>query len=108
MDVDKAIDLEYLKLTVALVLLLIIVFMITSRFRTYPKKIQQQSPTNTGFAAGSSNTERFSNSTKTENFAPYASILTPVTFRSDASHDTGKNDFPPSGNFVESSLNGIK
>lgn len=89
MDIDRQLDFEYLKLTVALVMLLIIVFMLTSRFRTYPKKIQ--STTKTGFAAGTSSTE---------NFAPYASILSPSIFRSDPSHDSGKQDMPPSGNYA--------
>lgn len=105
MDIDRKLDFEYLKLTIALVLLLIIMFLVTSRFRTYPIVIPAN-PTKSGFTAGAA-------STKAENFAPYASILAPSTFRSDASHDPelSKMDIPPSGNFMDSSsehFNGIR
>ena len=94
MDIEQSIDFEYLKLTVALVILLIIVFMITSRFRTYPKQIIQI-PSNTGTLIGLSGT--LTGGTKAESFAPYASVLSPSTFRSDPSHDLGKQDNPPLG-----------
>ena len=97
-SIEKAIDFEYLKLTVALVLLLIIVFMITSRFRTYPIINEK---TNTGFAAGA---EQNTTNNNTEQFAPYASILAPSTFRSDPGYDTGKIDAPPMGNYTASEL----
>jgi len=86
---DRAIDFEYLKLTVALVLLLIVVFLITSYFRMCPTV----ESTNTGFAAGASAGPSFAGST--ESFAPYASVLIPSVFRTDPSHDDSKLDIPP-------------
>lgn len=64
---NREIDIQYLEFTVVLVLLILVIYFLTNRF---------------GFGWGNK-----TEIDKTENFSPYASILSPDISRSDSSFD---------------------
>lgn len=76
---NRVLDFEYLKLTVVLVLVLIVIWYLTCRF---------------GFGrgiGGPNSPDAQSAESPKEGFAPYASILAPDTYRTDSSFDYAKN-----------------
>lgn len=77
---NRALDFEYLKLTVVLVLVLIVIWYLTCRF---------------GFGSGiggpNSPNAQSAERPEREAFSPYASILTPDVYRTDSSFDYANN-----------------
>ena len=102
--IKNKLELDYLRLTIILVALLIIIFYLeyfihnkNSKNNKLIKDLENQNTKNTKNTKNTDSeikenkiedTQDIQNSKEpTEYFAPYASILTPHTFRSDASHD---------------------
>lgn len=73
---ERAIDLEYLKITVLVILLIIVIWYLTCKF---------------GFLRGMGSPDAPNSNRATEHFSPYASILTPDTYRTDSSFDYANN-----------------
>lgn len=73
---NRAIDFEYLKLTVVLVLVIIVIWFLTCRF---------------GFGRGIGGPASPDAQSAKERFSPYASILSPDTYRTDSSFDYAFN-----------------
>lgn len=71
---NRVIDFEYLKLTVVLVLVIIVIWFLTCRFGF-------------GRGIGGPNSPDAQSASGKERFSPYASILSPDTYRTDSSFD---------------------
>lgn len=71
---NRAIDFEYLKLTVVLVLVIIVIWFLTCRFGF-------------GRGIGGPGSPDAQSASGKERFSPYASILSPDTYRTDSSFD---------------------
>lgn len=77
---NRALDFEYLKLTVVLVLVVIVIWFLTCRFGF-------------GNGIGGPGSPNAKSAQPREGFSPYASILSPDTYRTDSSFDYA-NDMP--------------
>ncbi len=78
--IEREYDLAYLKFTVILVLLIIMIFYITCKFNARHKDDQKASPIKVTQLG-----------TRQENFTPFASILKNDIFRSDAAFDVASH-----------------